>query len=77
MLLNAEIQYYNPSDSGSMFLPRPDRLWGPTQPPIQWVPGALSPRLKRRGVKLNRFGSGGEEFLAYAGNRTLVIQPVA
>jgi hypothetical protein len=22
---------------------RPDRLWRPTQPPIQWVPGALSP----------------------------------
>jgi hypothetical protein len=22
--------------------PRPDRLWGSPQPPIQWVPGALS-----------------------------------
>jgi hypothetical protein len=28
---------------------RPDRLWGPTQPPIQWVPGALSPGFKRPG----------------------------
>jgi hypothetical protein len=25
---------------------------GPTQPPIQWVPGALSLGVKRRGVKL-------------------------
>jgi hypothetical protein len=25
---------------------------GLTQPPIQWVPGALSPGVKRRGVKL-------------------------
>jgi hypothetical protein len=32
--------------------PRPDRLWGPTQPPIQWVPGALSLGVKRSGVKL-------------------------
>jgi hypothetical protein len=24
----------------------------PTQPPIQWIPGALSPGVKRRGVKL-------------------------
>jgi hypothetical protein len=29
--------------------PRPDRLWGPTQPPIQWVPVALSLGLKRPG----------------------------
>jgi hypothetical protein len=29
--------------------PRPDRLWGPTQPPIKWVPGALSPGVKRPG----------------------------
>jgi hypothetical protein len=28
---------------------RPDRLWGPPNPPIQWVPGALSPGLKRLG----------------------------
>jgi hypothetical protein len=21
--------------------PRPERLWGSTQPPIQWVPGAI------------------------------------
>jgi hypothetical protein len=26
---------------------RPDRLWG--LPPIQWVPGALSPGVKRQG----------------------------
>jgi hypothetical protein len=31
---------------------RPDRLWGPTQPPIQWVPWALSPGVSGRGVKL-------------------------
>jgi hypothetical protein len=24
---------------------------GPTQPPIQWVPGALSPRIKRSGLE--------------------------
>jgi hypothetical protein len=24
----------------------------PTQPPIEWVPGALSPRVKRPGVRL-------------------------
>jgi hypothetical protein len=29
--------------------PRPDKLWGPTQPPIQWVPGALFPWVKRPG----------------------------
>jgi hypothetical protein len=28
-------------------LSRPSR--GPTQPPIQWVPGALSPGVKRQG----------------------------
>jgi hypothetical protein len=28
---------------------RPHRLWGPPQPPIQWVPGALSPEVKRPG----------------------------
>jgi hypothetical protein len=28
---------------------RPDRLWGPTQPAIKWVPGALSPGVKRPG----------------------------
>jgi hypothetical protein len=30
-------------------LRRPDRLWGPTQPPIEWVPGALSPGVKWTG----------------------------
>jgi hypothetical protein len=25
---------------------RPDQLWGPPQPPIQWVLGALSPGVK-------------------------------
>jgi hypothetical protein len=37
---------------GSMILssPRhPDPLWGPTQPPIQWVLGALSTGVKRPG----------------------------
>jgi hypothetical protein len=29
--------------------PRPDWLWGPTQSPVQWVPRALSPRVKRPG----------------------------
>jgi hypothetical protein len=33
--------------------PRPDQLWRPTQPPIQWVPEALSLGVKRPGsVKL-------------------------
>jgi hypothetical protein len=27
----------------------PDRLWGPPKPPIQWVPGALSPGVKGPG----------------------------
>jgi hypothetical protein len=26
---------------------RPDRLWGPPKPPIQWVPGAVSTAVKR------------------------------
>jgi hypothetical protein len=26
---------------------RPDRLWGPTQSPIHWVPRALTPGVKR------------------------------
>jgi len=29
--------------------PGPDRLWGPTQPPIQWAPEALSLGVKRQG----------------------------
>jgi hypothetical protein len=28
---------------------RPDRLWRSTQSPIQWVPGALFPGVKRQG----------------------------
>jgi hypothetical protein len=28
---------------------RPDRLWGPTEPFIQWVPAALSPGVKLPG----------------------------
>jgi hypothetical protein len=32
---------------------RPDRLWGPTQPPVQWVPEDISPGVKSgRGVML-------------------------
>jgi hypothetical protein len=31
----------------------PDRLWGPHQPPIQWVPGALSPGAKRPGREVD------------------------
>jgi hypothetical protein len=27
---------------GEIFRTRPERPWGPTQPPIQWIPG-LSP----------------------------------
>jgi hypothetical protein len=29
--------------------PCPDRLWGPTQPPIQWVRGTLSLGVKQPG----------------------------
>jgi hypothetical protein len=32
---------------------RPERLWGPTQPPIKWVPGALSLGIKRQGREAN------------------------
>jgi hypothetical protein len=38
--------------SSARFFPSPrraDRPWGPTQPPVQWVPGALSPGVKRQG----------------------------
>jgi hypothetical protein len=28
---------------------RPDRLWGPTRTPIQWLLGAPSRRVKRKG----------------------------
>jgi hypothetical protein len=40
-----------PVESRILFSPRrPDRLWGPAQPPpIQWVPEALSPGVKRSG----------------------------
>jgi hypothetical protein len=27
----------------------PDRYWGSTQPPMQWIPWALSPGVKRQG----------------------------
>jgi hypothetical protein len=30
-------------------LPCPDRLWVPTQPPIQWITGVPSPQVKRPG----------------------------
>jgi hypothetical protein len=30
---------------------RPDRLWGPTQPPIQWVPVVISLGVKRSGYE--------------------------
>jgi hypothetical protein len=29
-------------DGGKLFRTRPDRPWGPTQPPVQWVPGLFS-----------------------------------
>jgi hypothetical protein len=39
-----------PVGSRFFFSPRrPDRFWGPTQPPIQWVPSALSLGVKRQG----------------------------
>jgi hypothetical protein len=34
--------------------PRPDRLWSPTQPPIEWVIGALSLRVKQPGREADR-----------------------
>jgi hypothetical protein len=33
--------------------PRPERLWGPTQPPIQWVLGALSLGVKLPGREVD------------------------
>jgi hypothetical protein len=33
---------------------RPDRLWGSTQPPIQWVPGAVSLGIKQKGREADR-----------------------
>jgi hypothetical protein len=39
-----------PGSAGLFSSPkRPGRLWGPTQPPIQLVRGALSPEIKRQG----------------------------
>jgi hypothetical protein len=32
---------------------RPERLWGPTQPLFQWVPGALSLVIKRPGREVD------------------------
>jgi hypothetical protein len=29
----------NPGSGGEIFRTRPDLPWGPTQPPVQWVPG--------------------------------------
>jgi hypothetical protein len=34
--------------------PRPERLLGPTQPPIQWVAGSLSLGVKRPDREANR-----------------------
>jgi hypothetical protein len=53
-----ELRVGRPRDRGSIFggskrifsFPRrPDRLWEPIQPSTQWVPGNLSPRVKRPG----------------------------
>ena len=44
--LHLEI-WSNPG-GGEIFRTRPDRPWGPTQPPIQWVP-SLSQGVKRPG----------------------------
>jgi hypothetical protein len=40
-----------PEGAGNFFSspPRPERLWGPPKPLIQWVPGALSLGVKRPG----------------------------
>jgi hypothetical protein len=35
-----------------IFLTSSLQVLGPTQPPIQWVPGAFAPGVSRRGVKL-------------------------
>jgi hypothetical protein len=36
------------------FLRRPDRISGPPFLPIQWVPGPLSPGVKRQGREADR-----------------------
>jgi hypothetical protein len=45
-----DVQSYIPGSIGKIFFlstgPRP--VLGPTQPPIQWVPGVLSPGVKRQ-----------------------------
>jgi len=52
------------NNSEGIFLsspPRPDRLWGPTQPHIQWVPRSLSPGVKRSGRKADYWPPGSVE----------------
>jgi hypothetical protein len=36
---------------------RPDRLWGPPHPPIQWVPGSLSLGVKQPGSEADHSSS--------------------
>jgi hypothetical protein len=46
-----EDRWFDPWQGLEIFIspPLPDRLLGPTQPPIQWVPRVLSPGVKRLG----------------------------
>jgi hypothetical protein len=50
--VNLELHTHFGKNAINIFLvlfDRPDRLWSPPKPPIQWVLGALSPGIKRQG----------------------------
>jgi hypothetical protein len=46
---------------------------GPTQPPIQWVPGALSPRVKRPGRETDHSAPSSAE-VKNSGTKTTLLR---
>jgi hypothetical protein len=52
-----------PSNARILSFPRRlGRIWGPTQPPIQWAQGAISPEVKRPGREADHSPPSSAEF---------------
>jgi hypothetical protein len=51
MIVYIHTEMFSLMELGIFFFSSPPRLWGPTQPPVQCVPGSLSPGIKRAGLK--------------------------